>query len=316
MSERELKALIETIERQLGASWAEITEWLRGQNPIDEIEKRLAARGMLGEPIAKVDQAALQFAADVNAAYAQAGREGAAWLDAQVQLEGSAVRFDVTNPHALAYAQQNRYELVHEITSDQRGVLSGVMADGAQRGANPREMARDLRDSIGLTSSQEDAVRSYRRAIEAGDWSNALRRELRDGRSDRMLRKLRDSDGTVTGEQIDTLVEGYRRNYVAFRAETIARTESSRNVHAGLDESFRQAIQRGDIQAKDLVREWLAGPETKNARPDHHAMGGTKIQFGNRFVFPDGTRKMYPCDGNGGPKHDANCRCTVATTLK
>jgi hypothetical protein len=312
VSERELKDLIQTIERQLGVSWAEIVEWLRQQNPIEVIEERLAARGV---PIAKVEEAALQFAAEVNAAYAHAGRSGAAWLDAQASLEGRAVRFDLASPHAVAYAQQNRYELVREIVDEQRGTIHDVMAAGRQRGVNPREMARDLRDSIGLTSSQEEAVRSYRRSLETGDWSDALRRELRDGRSDRMLRGLRDGDGTVTGEQIDTLVERYRRNYVAYRAETIARTESSRNTHAGLNESFRQAIDRGDLHARELVHEWLAGPRTRNSRPEHHDMNGTRVRFGEAFVFPDGVRKMYPCDGNGGAAHDANCRCTVTTTL-
>jgi hypothetical protein len=44
-------------------------------------------------------------------------------------------------------------------------------------------------------------------------------------------------------------------------------------------------------------------------------MSGKTVKFGEPFVFSDGTRKMFPGDGQGGAEHDANCRCTIATTL-
>ena len=81
-----------------------------------------------------------------------------------------------------------------DITEEQRASIRQVIVDGAETGANPRAMARDSRDSIGLTPNQEAAVRSYRFAIDNADWSDALGRELSDGRSDRTL-AARQRDG-------------------------------------------------------------------------------------------------------------------------
>ena len=199
------------------------------------------------------------------------------------------------------------------MSDEQRQVARQILADGQVRGLNPRSVARDLRDSIGLNAQQEQWVRSYRRALESGDFSNALGRQLSSGHSDRTIRRVSQADGQLTEQQIDRAVERYRRNQLTARAEAVARTESAKAVHQGLHESFTQAIERGDIESDQLLREWIAGPRTRYAREQHQEMDGQQRKINEPFVAPDGTLLMFP--GSGPPRHSINCRCTVGTTL-
>lgn len=313
MSERDIKSLLAAVERALGREWVEIAEWLREQNDLDAIEERLLAGDFRGL-VAQIEDAARRFATATQAQFARAGQAAADWLDAQPSLADRIIRFDATHERAVAAARRNELELVRGLSLETRETVRAVLVDGQINGKNPRSMARDIRDSIGLTPTQTQHVLNYRRALESGDFANALGRELRDARSDRMLRRLADEGGQLTEQQIDRMVERYRAAYVSFRAEVIARTESARNVHAGLQEAYTQAVERGDIEADQLVREWVAAPPTPNAREQHQAMDGQQRKLNEPFVAPDGTPLMYP--GDGPPKHSANCRCTVAATLQ
>lgn len=305
-----MKRLIRLLERKLGMSWTMLTEWLRGQNALDAITARLEARDYAGV-VADIESAAQRFATVLHEAYVEAGQRTATWLDKQ--LPGKLPSFDSANPRAVERARQNRLELVRGLTAEQRDITRNVLVDGLSRGANPREMARDLRDSIGLTPTQEQHVRNYRRALETGQFHDASRRQLHDDRYNRTLTAARRDGVQLTPAQVDKMVERYRTNYVAYRAEVIARTEALRAAHEGTEELYRQAIERGDVEAKQLVRIWNAGPATLNARDEHQAMDGVSVPIGEDFVMPDGTRMRHPGDPRGGTAHTAQCRCAVST---
>lgn len=310
MSEREMADLIALVEKHLGVSWSDIVEWLRENNSLDDIAARLQAHDITGA-IASLDTAAERFAADVHAGYVQAGQKAAVWLDGKAD---GLIRFDVTNERAVAWAEQNRLDLVRGFTQEQRTVARQVIVDGVQAGANPREIARDLRGSVGLTPSQADAVASYRRALEAQDYANALGRQLSDGRSDKTIAAAQRRDAALTPEQIDQAVDRYRSNFVAYRAEVIARTESLRAVHAGNEELFRQAIARGDIHADQLTRTWNAAHDGR-VRPSHRAMDGQERKLGQKFETGDGVLIAYPGDPSAPIDETAQCRCAISTTF-
>lgn len=308
-----MAALIALLEKKLGLSWTDIVEWLREQNSVDAIEARLAERGLGGSMLEEIETAAARYADDLQAAYVEAGQRAAEILDEV--LDDAIVRFDATNLRAVERARLNKYELVKGLSDESRDVVRRVVTDGMTRGTNPRVMARNIRDSIGLTDAQAQHVENYRRALEDGDFTNAMGYELRDGRSDKLLRRLRRDGGELDAEQIDRMVERYRKNYVAFRAETIARTEALRAAHEGTRELYLQAIERGDLDVDQLTQVWNAGPRTKFARDQHQAMDEQQRKLGEPFEAPDGTLLRYPGDPNAGPEHTANCRCSVSTIL-
>lgn len=304
-----MRSLIAALEKAIGVAWVDVVEWLRETNSLDAIEARLAT-GLLDDVITEVPAAAAKLAAEVTEAYVTAGQKTAAWLDAKVT--DALVRFDVTNYRATARAQANQLEIVSGLSRETRQVVTNVISDGVSRGVNPRAIARDLRDSIGLTPTQEGHVRNFRRQLEDGDFRGALRRELRDKRSDRMLRRLARDKGALTPAQIDKLVEDYRGRYVAYRAEVIARTESLRATHQGNEDLFAQAIERGDIDAADLVREWHAGRSART-RDSHRTMNGQQRKLGEAFTSGAGVSLRYPGDSAAPASETAQCRCSVST---
>lgn len=310
MGERDIERLLQFVAKHLGREWVGSVEWLRSlpQNSVDEIERRLVA-GDISGVVKEIESAALRFAAESQAQYQRAGREGARWLDAQVP--DKLIRFDSTGSRAEQRARQNQYELVRDMTQGQRESIRAVMADST--GRNPRDLARDIRSTIGLTPAQTQHVLNYRRQLEQGQYADAMARRLHDGRSDARLRR----GDPLTPEQIERMTERYRANYIAYRAETIARTESARNVHEGLAEAYTQAIERGDIEAGELVKEWIPGPSTEDARPEHRSgdLLRQRPTMNEPFVLSDGTRMMFPGSG-ADAEHTANCRCTWAVTLE
>ncbi len=306
-----MQDLIAKLERQLGVEWARIVEWMRESNPVDAIENRLRERGIAGDLVQETMAAAERFASAVNGAMSLAGQTEAKWLDGKVM--DSLISYDTTNHRAVSAAKSNRYQLVREISDEQRTVVRRAVSEGVARGDNPRVIARDIRESIGLTETQSVHVTSYRRALESGDYENALGRQLSDGRSDRTIRSVRQAGGTLTPEQVDQMTERYRKNYVTFRAETISRTEALRAANDGSRELFRQAVERGDLLATDLETTWHAGPATRDARGSHQKMDGVSVMFGREFTLPDGTRMTGPGDPRGGAENNANCRCTTST---
>ncbi len=303
-----MRRLVALLEKSLGVGWQDIVEWLRGQNKLAEIEARLVSLDYAGA-IADVDIAAAKFADELHQAYVTSGQRAAKWLDAKVP--DALIRFDATHSKVIQRARTNSYEQVSGLTQESREVVRRVVVEGVTTGVAPRETARRLRDSVGLTDSQERALSNYRRALESGDWSKAMGYELRDGRADRSMRRGME----LTPKRIDELAERYRVNSINHRAETIARTESLRAAHEGADDAMSQSIERGDIDATQLETEWHAGPMTRYARLDHRKLDGIRVKVGGEFTLPDGVRMKHPGDPRGGAKHVANCRCTVSTTF-
>lgn len=311
-----MRSLLTLIAQRVGLSYEDVVAWLREENSVAAIEERIL-RGDYFNAITGIDAAAGKIASDIQAQYVAAGQRAADWLDGKVS--DKLIRFDTATPQVVARARANQLELVQGFTLERnqiaRQITQRALVESATQGVNPRRIAQDFRDSIGLTPAQETWVANYRRALESGEYLRATGYELSSGQADRTLRRLDRDGGSLTPAQIDDYVERYRANALTYRSETIARTEALRNAHEGADDAMRQAISRGDVEADALVKEWHAGPATEDARQDHQALDGARVKFGEDFILSDGTRMTGPGDPRGGAKHNANCRCTSSTSF-
>ena len=317
MTKRDTERLLALVRKHLKGEYIDVSSWLRDENDLADIEERIR-RGDYTGAVAKIDDAARKAASEIHQSYVDSGREAARWLDDRIA--DKLIRFDVTAPEVVARARSNELELVRGFRDERhkiaRQITQRALVEGAQGGINPRRVARDFRDSIGLTPQQEQWVANYRRALESGDYDKALSYELSSGVADRSVRAALAKGKTIAPERIDAMVESYRQNAITYRAETIARTESLRNVHQGVGDLMKQAVARGDVKAEQLDAEWHAGPATKDARPEHQAMSGVRVPFGQDFVLPDGTRMSGPGDPRGGAKHNASCRCARSVAFR
>lgn len=309
-----MRILLNLIAQRVGIRYEDVAEWLRSQNSLGEIEDRIL-RGQYA--LVGLDDAAKQIATESTDSYYAAGKRTAEWLDSKI--DDRLVRFDTAASPIVVRARQNELELVQGFQEERwqvaRQITQRAVQESATLGRNPRRVAQDFRDSIGLTPQQEQWVANYRRALEQGEYTRATGYELSSGQADRTLRSYVDKEKQLTPAQIDDFVERYRANALNYRAETIARTEALRNANQGVQDSIDQAVKRGDVEPAMLSKEWHAGPATDDSRDMHQAMDGVQVPFGEDFVLPDGTRMSGPGDPRGGAKHNANCRCTSSVAL-
>lgn len=311
MSDEEISALIAQVEEQLGESWAEAVSSIRDDNTLNQIEARIRDHDIDGA-IQGISNAAKKFADDVNAGYVTSGEAAAKWISKRVDTE---FKFDEENKRAAKWAKNNAAELVTGFEDEQKALARSVIEDGIKAGTNPRVIARDLRDFIGLTDTQKGYIESYRAALDGGDYSNALGRELSDGRSDKTIRAAQSAGRALTEEEKDLAVERYQKGWIAYRAETIAHHEAVGAVHQGSREGFQQAIDAGHVEAKQLEREWHHTRHGKFPRVSHEAMNGQKRGFDEPFETGDGVKLMMPHDPDAPLEEVLGCACGVSTRL-
>lgn len=310
MTEDELEALIADVEAEIGPGWVDVVDWLREGDRAQLLAEAIALNNTPAA-IAVLEQGAISFASDVHNGFVLAARTTARWLDSKVP--DKVIAYDGTNTRAVRWAAENRFDLRGSFTTEQLDTIRGAIVEGVREGRNPLDAGtiQAVRDSIGLTDHQAQIVRNYRRKLEQGQYMDALAARLSSGQSDRTIRAAMEADRPLTRAQIDLAVERYRENWITYRAQTISRTEALRSVNQGTRELFEQAIERRQIERDQLVRQWMPGPDTEDAREQHRdpMLLEQRPAVGEPYVMPDGTRMMHPGDPAGGAEHTANCRC-------
>lgn len=205
-----------------------------------------------------------------------------------------AVAFDVLNPRVVQAIRDLDTRVIDRLRTDVRDVVRAHVENGLRGGVNPRETARSLRTVIGLAPNQEEAVRNYRRALEGGDGARSpFAYQLRDRRFDATVKA-----GKLTPEKIDRMVGAYRKRFIAWNAETNARTASLDAMKAGQRLSWESAVDRGIVDRGRLTKRWV-GVKDERERPEHLAMEGETVPFDARFS----NGEMVPGDSTW------NCRC-------
>ena len=137
------------------------------------------------------------------------------------------------NPRAVTWARKYSSNLVVQIGEETRNALRTIVADGLQAGNNPRVIARDIRQVIGLTERQAKAVQNYRALLEA------------------------------KGEKgIERKVERYAMRQLRLRAENIGRTEAIRAVSEAQQVSYETAYTEGKLP-RSAKRKWISARGTR-----------------------------------------------------
>lgn len=297
-------------------AWAAAILHLRDVNPVDDIAARIAGGR---EPLRDLEATTRHFANEQHTAYVAAGQAEARWLDAELGAPAAVAKkligFDLGANAVIAWAARNQLEKIRQITDVQRAVIREILLRGAREATNPREMAREIQATIGLTESQLQMVQSYREALERGQYALALERQLSSGTSDRVIAAAQRAGRELTRAQIDTAVARYLANAISMRAETIARTEGLRVAHQGAGELIRQAVARNDIQAAQIVRTW-ATSHLPNVRDTHRAMDKQERSYDEPFETGGGVLLQHPGDPDGPANEVCNCACAVATRIR
>lgn len=305
-SEQSLDDLLAKVEPRLRARFIEIINEAKDLIDVTALAL-LLEQGRTSEALSMVEDVGRKLASETTKAFVLAGDETAAFLAEALEI---IVSFDQTNDLAVAVMREAKLDLIAEFTRQQEEATRAALLEGIRRGLNPLEQATLFRDSIGLTASQQRMVENFRRLLES-DPTQALTRELRDGRFDPTLRR----GGPLTREQIDKMVARYRENMLRFRAETIARTEALSAVHGGSYEMFRQAVADGHLTEDEIYRTWVTARDTR-VRDHHQSMEGQKRDGLAPFESGLGTSLRYPGDPSAPASDRVQCRCSVVTQVR
>lgn len=231
------------------------------------------------------------------------------------------IRFDVRNPQAEEWLERHSSEMVTNLVEDQRTAVRAALREGMELGVNPRSTALNIVGRIdpatkrrtggilGLSAPQERYVASARAELLSGDPArlrNYLTRERRDKRFDRYVLKAIKDEKPVDAATVSRAVGRYSDRLLQLRGETIGRTESMAALNASQMEAYRQAVEKGEVQANAVRKVWKATKD-KRTRDTHRALDGESAGLEERFA----NGLLYPGDPGGDVSEIANCRCLL-----
>ncbi len=314
-SPERMARLLDAIAPELRAAFLRMIARVRDQLPMDSI-LRMIEEGRFEEAQRTFERGAALFNQAIADSTGVAGDEAARMLSTAM---GILTHYDQFNENAVRILRDQGLQRVRNFTDEQVRLFRGKIEDGIARGVNPRTVAREVRDSIGLTEKQQRHVDNYEVALERVHLSQqaqagALGRELRDGRSDRSVELAAKTGEPLTRDQIDSMVARYKQNYINYRAETIARTEALTALHQGTEEAVAQIIGAGDVPPEMVTRTWSTAGDHR-VRPAHEDMDGQERGVGEYFVDGDGFTLRFPGDPDAPAGTSVNCRCVIQTRI-
>lgn len=196
-------------------------------------------------------------------------------LEAQI---GTALRFDLINPHAVAFAARHVPQLAESVVVGGRERIQQILVEATEGNLTVDSAARRIRDSLGLTT--------------------------RDSRFlDRFERSLQDRG--ITGTILATRVEKMREALIRRRSLTIARTELIRAGNGGQQALWMESLSQGLIDRALTYREWVVTHDDRLDIQVCEPLDGATAGLTEPFTHPYGLGAfLHP------PAHP-NCRCAV-----
>jgi len=158
--------------------------------------------------------------------------------------------------------------------SEAQPKIDAAVAEGYRAGRSPRMVASEIHNSMVLTKGQSDALVAYQRGLEAA--------------------------GKHSAKQIEKLVQRRHDKLLAYRAETIAITETRIAAVTAENAVWQQQAQDGLI-SQDSTRLWQAEPDCCVATCAQ--MHGKSIALGEQWQLPNGN--FVPYCNQAHPR----CRC-------
>lgn len=312
---KEIDDLLKTVEPRFRKAFETGIRSLRDGFSLAEIERALnsgdlaQATNLINEAI--VATAFIEFNREIQNAVQAGGDIAARWARAD------RIVFDlsVTESNTARFISSYQADKIREIAAQTQMNIGEIVRGGVNAGRNPRDIARTVRDSIGLTAKQEAAVENFERLLRENK-REALSRALRDKRFDRSILSAINDQRDIPEDLMQKMKQRYRERFIRHRSETIARTEAIRLVSTGNQHFWEQAVSNGVVEEKRLKRRWLPTQDGRT-RENHMAiprMNPDGVGLNEPFKSPAGPIR-YPGDPAQSASMSANCRCAIVTRI-
>lgn len=183
-------------------------------------------------------------------------------------------RYDLKNPNFANYIRDHTGNLITLVQEDTRKIVRAAVRNAFNKGHDPRDVAMQIRSSIGLNERQANALSKYRNSL---------------------------ADAGHAPARVTELANAYGERLLSQRAMTVARTEIRFAANAGQQQIWK-AASKADMLPPAAMRRWVVdGNPCEICEP----MDGVTVGVDEDFRLPDGTSIDQP------PAHP-NCFCIVS----
>jgi len=162
---REIDQLLRSIEPKLQKAFKTGLSSIASDISLSEIEQAVIsgdtsrAIGLVNDLL--VAGAFLEFNREIQNSVQAGGDIAAKWASA----DKIVFQLNVTESNTARFINSYQANKVREVTNDLQNVLGEMARQGTIAGENPRKVALRIRESIGLTLKQEQAVRNFERML-------------------------------------------------------------------------------------------------------------------------------------------------------
>ncbi len=269
----------------------------------------------------------------IRSSYLEGGIVGASQIGPIPSQFGTLVfKFNVRNKRAEDWINQQSSHLITDVTSEQIEVVKSHLQAGMARGDNPKTTALELvgrvdprsgkREGglIGLTRNHQKWIANARDELENLN-PNYFSRKLRDRRLDSVVRKAIESGEPLNQRTIDSAITRMQQRALKYRGGVIARTESITALRAGQFESIAQAVERGRIDPRDIVKKWDSTGDGRtrvtHAQAEQDHKEGIPLNQPFRVFKENGgfDLMMYPGAPGASAENVIQCRCRMIVSI-
>ena len=174
------------------------------------------------------------------------------------------LRFDITNPHIKGFIRNRTGELVRRIQADAQKTIQDAVARTFTETLTPRQVASQIKSSIGLLPAHERALANYRQGLQAGG---------------------------MNGAQVEKLSDKYEDKLLTFRTNMIAQTETRLATNQGQLTVWQEGVRQGYIDKGTAKKEWVVdGDPCETCEP----MDGVRVGIDEpwQLEYPNGDTKF------------------------
>ena len=228
-------------------------------------------------------------------------------------------QFDGNRPEAAAWAAENSAALITRLTEESRDAVRATVAEGLDGNRSAQAVARDIAGKrvgnvrvgsiVGLTGPQATSIARSRVGLASGDPGELryyLKLALRDKRFDKMIRKAIKEGRGIKEPDLSRILQAHKVKALGYRAKVIAQAETFKASAAGQYQAHLQMLAMDGVTGVTVRWQHNLSAEP---RVEHVAMGGTVVQIGQPFIFPDGTVMLHPHDPSAPASHVIGCKC-------
>lgn len=141
------------------------------------------------------------------------------------------LRYDTQNPRISNYINSRTGDLVQNIQQDTQDTIQNAVMRSFNEARSPRDVANDIKGSIGLNPRLQNAVTNYRAGLEKG--------------------------GLMSDVRIESLTNAYYERLLDYRAMMIGRTETRNAVNNGQLLVWQQGADQGLIDRDTARKVWI-----------------------------------------------------------